>query len=852
MKLSHLLIPLAILALVVLPAHRVLAQDTLVVEWQNPDQSLKVNSLLDAFNGDTLNRPAGRVYKLHRGGYYALTDPLQNDGRPLRIVGELPGPGALENPAVIQIYRRADNSVSGRMMTVKNDLLVQNVWITGADDIGTQTAYQPIQVDGSGFRITFDNVIFDRSNFAIVAFQSGANNTVRFINSKFRNLIGRPSTQQWEGRGVSVWADQDSVIIENCTFFNVEFTAFQMENGAAKYVRFNHNTLVNIGRNFLTGAWWRKAIFSNCLLINAAWQGEGVADYNGSGRDPRAYNSGMLGVGALPSLYGPEQGRSVLAKSIYMWRDPQFTTYYGDTIRAFTFTNRVAKEDFLDKYPDNFKLQDTVWLGTRPNIMTFGAPDTLLPKMWANITDLRRAITPATPYFFDLPTDAGAECYTCVGWPLKENFSYSTPGNLLTAGTDGLPIGDLNWFPAQKATFETNKETYIQALDDMAPKPPTFVVDTDLEAENGTLGNGATILPFSGFAYFQMDGGGFFKWNFNVANAGPRNLRVLTNMRGNDTRGQHTRFNGVAIHDSAFGYGELIYSTNAGPNATNSNQGMPLNEWTWAKFDVSDIKAADRPALDLQAGANTLEVASSWGYQNFAEFDLVQGTDTIKLKAVDVSSFAVVQPKGEGAPWVPNFFKSVDMGTNGTVTWNINPATAGSYAIQLYYQNYGTTQTAAIAVDGITVVPSASLVSKSDSTGLTTLVYPPSFALSTGAHELKVTASGIRLDHAVISKVIVGAVEGYQYVPGSFALAQNYPNPFNPSTTIRFSIGKASPVKLSVYNLLGQLVATLVDGRLDAGEHTATFSAKSLASGVYFYRLEAGNYVSNKKMLLLK
>jgi hypothetical protein len=850
MKLSHILISLAVLAIIVFPLRRLYAQDTLVVEWQNPDLSLKINSLGDAFLGDTIARPAGRVYKLKKGGYYALTDRIDNTGRPLRIVGETPGPTELENPAVLQMYRRQDGTVDQRMFTVQDDLELKNLWITGADDIGTQTAYQPIQIDGSGHRITVDNVIFDRSNFAITAFQNGSNNVIYFTNCKWRNLIGQPSTQQWEGRGVSVWADQDTIVIENCTFFNVEFTAFQMENGAGKYVRFNHNTMVNVGRNFVTGSWWRTAFFANCLLINPAWQGEGVADYNASGRDPRAYNSGMFGIGALPSMYGPEQGRRVLATNFYMWRDPQFTTWYADTIRAFTFANRVSKEDFLDKYPGNFKIQDTVWLGTRPDVFDFG--DTLIQKMWANIIDLRRAQTPATSWFFDLPQDAGAPINTAVGWPLKENFAYTTPSNLLTAGTDNLPVGDLNWFPTQKAQFDANKDAYITALEAMAPEPPSFVVETDLEAENGTLGNGATVVPFDGFAYFQMDGGGYFKWTFNVATPGPRNLRVWTNMRGNDTRGQHTRFNGVAIHDSAFGYGELIYSTNAGPNTTNPNQGMPLNEWTWAKFDVSDIKAADQAALDLPAGTNTLEVASSWGYQNFAEFDLVQGTDTIKLKAVDVTDFAVVTPKGEGAPWVPNFFKSVAMGSNGTVTWNVTPAVAGNYALQLYYQNYGTSQSASIDVDGATVVPSVSLEANTDSTGLSLLVYPPAFALSAGLHTIKVTASGINLDHAVLSKVVVGAVEGYEYVPGAFALAQNYPNPFNPSTTIKFSLGKSAPVRLTVYNMLGQLVARLVDGHLDAGEHTAVFSAKNLATGVYIYRLEAGNYVSNKKMLLLK
>jgi hypothetical protein len=89
-------------------------------------------------------------------------------------------------------------------------------------------------------------------------------------------------------------------------------------------------------------------------------------------------------------------------------------------------------------------------------------------------------------------------------------------------------------------------------------------------------------------------------------------------------------------------------------------------------------------------------------------------------------------------------------------------------------------------------------------------------------------------------------------IPAVFALEQNYPNPFNPSTTIKFALPKASVAKLTVYNLLGQKVSTLVDGQLEAGVHSVRFDATRLATGVYFYRLEAGDYLSHKKMLLLK
>ncbi len=95
-------------------------------------------------------------------------------------------------------------------------------------------------------------------------------------------------------------------------------------------------------------------------------------------------------------------------------------------------------------------------------------------------------------------------------------------------------------------------------------------------------------------------------------------------------------------------------------------------------------------------------------------------------------------------------------------------------------------------------------------------------------------------------------VEQLSSVPGAFNLKQNYPNPFNPSTRIEFSLPRESNVILTVYNLLGQEVATLVNESLRAGTHAVTFDAAKFSTGLYFYRLEATGFESVKKMMLLK
>ncbi|HSW56371.1 MAG TPA: T9SS type A sorting domain-containing protein, partial [Ignavibacteriaceae bacterium] len=86
----------------------------------------------------------------------------------------------------------------------------------------------------------------------------------------------------------------------------------------------------------------------------------------------------------------------------------------------------------------------------------------------------------------------------------------------------------------------------------------------------------------------------------------------------------------------------------------------------------------------------------------------------------------------------------------------------------------------------------------------------------------------------------------------SFNLEQNYPNPFNPATTIAYSIPKEAQVSLKIYDVMGREVVELVNGKQSSGSYNVEFDASSLASGTYFYKLTAGEFVSVKKMVLLK
>ena len=127
--------------------------------------------------------------------------------------------------------------------------------------------------------------------------------------------------------------------------------------------------------------------------------------------------------------------------------------------------------------------------------------------------------------------------------------------------------------------------------------------------------------------------------------------------------------------------------------------------------------------------------------------------------------------------------------------------------------------------------------------------------------ELKKDLAALGVEDSVIEdirKLLLEAV-GKPSLPKAFSLGQNYPNPFNPATTINYAVpeGKSVQVTLKVYDLRGRLVNTLVDDRREAGNYNVFWSGadktgRQVSSGVYFYRIKAGEFTQTRKMVLLK
>ena len=111
-------------------------------------------------------------------------------------------------------------------------------------------------------------------------------------------------------------------------------------------------------------------------------------------------------------------------------------------------------------------------------------------------------------------------------------------------------------------------------------------------------------------------------------------------------------------------------------------------------------------------------------------------------------------------------------------------------------------------------------------------------------------AGGVYRTH--IDQTVISSIVRNNYLPENLNLFQNYPNPFNPATTIEYSLPISSDVSLIIYNITGQEVIRLVNENQIEGNHSVSLDASQFPSGIYFYRLQAGDFVQTRKMVLLK
>ncbi len=824
MKNTYKMLSCVLLALVLaIPSQKAVAQDSdiMTVPWLDGN-NLIVNSLYNAIAGDTLadgsRANPNRIYQLEQGGFYYITERIENNGFALRIVGEEGDPSdPLKNPPMIQLEHREDGSRSDKILTAGGDVLLKNLIINGKTTLG-DLPYEILRFDATGANYTIDNVIFEYAAWGILGFY-GQGSEIYIQNSKFRNL--HSTNQPWGGRGMSIWSDMAKVHIVNNTFFHIGGFAIQVEGGVASELWINHNTFVNVGRHPVLHGWHKNSFFTNNLIVNGWWHGEGSEGFNSIrlGQEDNQF-SGMFYIDELPTRYGLEIERVVVLSNNSNYTDPEIDAFFQSTstdefpLRKQPFVN-VRTQNYADEY-DNIVIQNT-FDGPNPGLVNYAKN---FDEMIAFINAIRAQSETIPSYYWDPGRE---DNNLSIQWPLPENLSYTNETHK-TAGIGGFPLGDLNWFPEQKAAWDNAREQQEAEIRGLAGAAPELVNAGSFEAEDGNVSGDAEVTLMEDRYAVRVAGSGVPYWEFDVAETGQYTIKVKHRTWYTDSNpGRQTN---ILINDTQVGFVTL------GMNITAD---LP---WAYGTLE----------GVTLNAGSNKLTLGRSWGYMEYENVEILKGDDVVKtllgsranLNGADLVCTGTLCANGDAY---------VDMKT-GSADVGFSVTNAGTYIVSVRgLVLEGESASIDISVNGTSA---GTLTFNGNSEAFVTVSLNGA-TLNAGANSITFSnASGrIGIDSMNLFEVITTSVE-FDEMPSGFALSQNYPNPFNPTTNISFVLPQASDVKLTVFNVLGQQVAVLAQGMYSSGMHTLNFNAANLASGTYIYRIEAGNFVEMRKMLLIK
>ncbi len=844
-----------------------------LVDWDlNGDFVPENNALRNAIANDT-DRPADRVYVLRRGGLYYNEDRIANAGFDLRLVGQtreeadivdLDCPAGETNPdncddfgpAVLQRVTRGDGSIDGVMIESSGDgtggQVLKNVWIQGQSDTGVTANYEPIVINSTNSTFEYDGVIFDRNDWHHLGFKAGGNN-IYVRNSKFRNLSDANASQRYAGRAIRLEAGADTVMFENNSFFNLTSFPFQSEAEPVEFFVFNHNTLVNFGLVFNAGGIWKKAYIANNIMVNPYFQGESADLYNQPDRaDPY---TGVFAISPLPGRFGLERDRRIVFANNDVYRDPALEAYYATfdpVVRAQPIISDTT-QGFFDAFPENRIFQNN--LQVAPGLMTAPTGTETLDQLKAFVEDVS---TPGTPTpFAAVYWDPGrVDNPLAINFPFPEDFTYSNDV-LKTAGTDDLPLGDLNWYPSAKETYLANREAYLQEIQDLAGAPaPIPVSQLVAQGEAATITDGE-VVSVDGFTSFFVESGGFIEWTFEVPADGTYGLDILTDLRGSDPRGEFTTIDGNNLRNYEGG-GELFFCTAAWTGGTCPYPLETADGWTTYQLradhlldDAGTADVDESAFLDLTAGAHTLRIRPSWGYQAFSTVTVVDaGGNTVdELTPPEATSVGVTE-ECEAEGFCPQGFQYAALGAGGSATWTVTLSDGESSILPRFLYQAPAGAMGEVFVNG----ESRGTVTFPATDGDNAVeVVGPQVTTGPGTHTVTLTTStgGLNLDYAIFNVYAGGGTAGEE-LPEGWALGASFPNPTTGTATIRFALGEAADVQLAVYDVLGRKVSTLAEGPMPAGSHEVRFNADDLASGTYVYRLTTPVGAQTRRMTVIR
>lgn len=458
--------------------------------------------------------------------------------------------------------------------------------------------------------------------------------------------------------------------------------------------------------------------------------------------------------------------------------------------------NLVQTISYRPNYTPNGPRGANIFAGTQAGVYL----STNYGTSWSSVNS-------GLPFANVLSLAANTIAISGIGTTLAEIFA-GTNGGVFIYTTNGI-----NWTAINKGLNYYNVNSLAVTTGDSGGRYIFAGTEKNiyLSTNNGTSWDSSLDLPEASFIGAAPNGTG----GINIFAGAPNSAGGFLISTNNGASWAHTSLFGSGYYGSfaegpggtnilVGGLGEIFISTNNGTNWTQSDSGLPGTPFTTVAV--------------IPNGTS--------GMNYFAGTIKSYPTDI----PIHVFAYGVYRSTNNGISWT-----AVDSGlpygfvySFAVSNTNLFAGTSGGVFLST---NSGTNWTAV-------------------NTGLPNNEEVTSLAVSGTNLFAGTYGSGVWM--RPISEMITGVTGKQDKSPASFSLQQNYPNPFNPSTIINYSLPKTSLVTIKVYDVLGKEVATLVNEQQFAGNYSVQFSGSKLSSGIYFYRMQAGNFVQTKKLLLLK
>jgi hypothetical protein len=482
--------------------------DTLVIKDYS-EMNNQPNSLYWALKLDTVNVPLDRVYMLKAGGFYSNTNTsISSYKHPTVIVGSDPttvvnNKNAASSPPLIC----TDNSALGWSVGIEagGDLTIKNCELVCTANDG-RTGINFTFTRASNLHLLYDNCLFEHCAHWFVYMRSDSNQNVTFRNCYFANMNGQPCRR--DGGVFISFYKQDTLLVENCTHIMAQGQMYKFEvypdytppfyphDYQFKRIIFNHNTFINCaGVVFMNPGYQSNVSLTNNIFVNCNLQPfGGINQYDSLEQDPDGLPMGLVNVYPDSADVVNNTPRKFLCQKNLVYWDPSLNNM--DSILNANAVNGVtdwqpqmmimnSRTDSMFKHtgrfnttPYSYLITDT-WKNRMPH---FTNPQNLFTTQLANLKTF--ALGTVDLNSLDILPDwrlvnTDTNDYVHPDWPIPVDLSY-TDIDLQNAGISGFPIGDLNWFPEQKAAWLAQRtEEYILISDELYNGKIYTSVNTD-------------------------------------------------------------------------------------------------------------------------------------------------------------------------------------------------------------------------------------------------------------------------------------------------------------------------------------------------------------------------------------